>query len=396
MTQRPVRLLYFVPTMGLPSGVFSSQVLAPARVLERNGIECMVVGSYDKDEDVRNELFPVNDVAIMKLIKCAQYPGRISWASLLLVGRRAQKEAWQEIRKFEPNIVYTRGIFESPIGEKMSRSLSAVHVHDVRGLIAEESRFRHGRRRLGEGILRAYEIRQIRKATCVVCVSNKMAEWISSKVGRTDVRVIPCCVDTLQFGFCNESRKSIRTKLGWGLDSPVVVYSGGVSRWQRLEDVMHLLSKSAGLCPNMKMLFITSDPAKVTELALRNRLNTSSFFATQVPHSEVHKWLSVGDMGIILRHDLPFNNVASPIKIAEYLACGLGVICTEFIGDFSELIQANELGCVLKEIDDKAISTVVDFLRTALDKKTLRDRAIAFAKRHLDWSLHIDKYLSLC
>lgn len=51
-----------------------------------------------------------------------------------------------------------------------------------------------------------------------------------------------------------------------------------------------------------------------------------------------------GDVGLLLREDSLTNRVASPVKFAEYLRCGLPVVLTPYVGDFSELGATEGVG----------------------------------------------------
>ena len=42
------------------------------------------------------------------------------------------------------------------------------------------------------------------------------------------------------------------------------------------------------------------------------------------------------------------NQVASPVKIAEYLSCGLKIIISKNLGDYSEMIEKYNLGYIIK------------------------------------------------
>ena len=63
-----------------------------------------------------------------------------------------------------------------------------------------------------------------------------------------------------------------------------------------------------------------------------------------VSEQEIPNLLMCGDYGLLLREESVTNKVASPIKFAEYLACGLGIIITPNIGDYSSYVINNNCG----------------------------------------------------
>lgn len=68
-----------------------------------------------------------------------------------------------------------------------------------------------------------------------------------------------------------------------------------------------------------------------------------------VAHGLVKKYLSAANAGIIMRKDVTVNNVESPIKVGEYLACGLPVILTKGIGDYSASLPKAGVALLLSD-----------------------------------------------
>jgi glycosyltransferase involved in cell wall biosynthesis len=62
---------------------------------------------------------------------------------------------------------------------------------------------------------------------------------------------------------------------------------------------------------------------------------------------EVPAAMAAGDYGLLLREPTITNRVAAPVKFAEYLACGLPVICSDCIGDCAEFLKTHKAGFVV-------------------------------------------------
>ena len=67
--------------------------------------------------------------------------------------------------------------------------------------------------------------------------------------------------------------------------------------------------------------------------------------------NEVPKYLLAADYGLLIRENTVTNQVASPVKFAEYLACGLPVIISRNLGDYSEFVTKNNCGYLLNEFN---------------------------------------------
>jgi glycosyltransferase involved in cell wall biosynthesis len=94
-----------------------------------------------------------------------------------------------------------------------------------------------------------------------------------------------------------------------------------------------------------------------------------------------------------MRHDTIVNNVASPVKVGEYLACGLPVVLTRGIGDYSDTLPAAGIGMLLDE-DEDTVDQVIRFIAQYEFAKQ-KNAAICFAKSRLTMSANLDHYRSL-
>ena len=60
--------------------------------------------------------------------------------------------------------------------------------------------------------------------------------------------------------------------------------------------------------------------------------------------NDVPKYLLTADYGLLLREETITNQVASPVKFAEYIACGLKVIISDHLGDYSKFVETFDYG----------------------------------------------------
>lgn len=187
-----------------------------------------------------------------------------------------------------------------------------------------------------------------------IAVSNKLVEYWQSEFQYEDDKhvVIPC---TLSGNFVHnlpttEEILQQRKKLGYSVDDVIVIFSGSVAGWQsfRLIDdfLMQLLSNQE----DVKVLFLS-------------RIDLQQFQAfeqfpqriqkTWLPTTDVFATLAIGDYGLLLRESSITNQVAAPVKFAEYLAAGLKIIMTKQIGDYSEKVTSYDLGLLIniKKVD---------------------------------------------
>lgn len=161
--------------------------------------------------------------------------------------------------------------------------------------------------------------------------------------------IIPCTINK-QFVNLDLSEENIlqqRIKLGYGTEDILLVYSGSVAAWQSFELILNFATKTLHGNPKVKFLFLSDINTHVSELikAFPNRVSCFKVAVHQVPQI-----LMACDYGLLIREDSVTNQVASPVKFAEYLACGLKVIISPKLGDFSDFVLSEQLGVFYNSI----------------------------------------------
>ena len=84
----------------------------------------------------------------------------------------------------------------------------------------------------------------------------------------------------------------------------------------------------------------------------------------------------MGDVGLLLRDDLPVNRVASPTKFAEYCLCGLPVLTTPYVGDFSEYVRQFSLGYQVDLSNLQADKALLTFLQNVHERRARICRSV--------------------
>lgn len=101
--------------------------------------------------------------------------------------------------------------------------------------------------------------------------------------------------------------------------------------------------------------------------------------------SEVFDYLSVADYGILFREQTVTNKVASPEKFAEYLSAGLKVLISEKLGDFSEFVEKNNCGIIIKNKENINLARVENSIKQInreLSEKIFTKQKALYEKIH--------------
>ncbi|MHB0956085.1 MAG: glycosyltransferase [Pirellulaceae bacterium] len=393
MAERKSRVAFFTPECRVSRNhVFYSQVLGQANALQTAGFDCMVIGSESSEEEVQKALALPQIGALCRACVLPLYPDRPSSFSFYRVARNAADQAKRPLEEWRPEAIYVRALTSFRAAEKLARHVGARVVYDARGLVAEESILRYGMWNVLAHYHRYRELDACKKADKLLCVSKRFRAYLEQKTDRRDILVVPSCVNESQFIHKPIARQQIRQKLGWSSDSPVVVYCGGLSVWQRTDDVLRLIFNMKMLKPELKCVLLVSDPEKMSVQAAKAGLSGRDCECLRLAHEAIPDWLSAADAGVILRHDVLVNNVASPVKIAEYLACGLPVICSRGIGDLSEMVEQEKVGVVLQGHERHDARLALGIINQVRAEPGIRQRMRELVVGKLSWSAHVDTY----
>lgn len=192
-----------------------------------------------------------------------------------------------------------------------------------------------------------FEEESVKNCDFRIAVSNKLVEYWATEFNYngSDHVVIPCTLDTKYFddkeGIKIDNSIRVRDKLGFDDNDIVYVYSGSTAPWQSFDLIEKFISEIVLISNNAKFLFLSKSSKNIETLISKfpDRIKCVWLDQKLVPF-----YLSACDYGLLLRDKSVTNFVASPVKFAEYLFCGLKVIISESIGDLSDFVSEHDCG----------------------------------------------------
>jgi len=229
------------------------------------------------------------------------------------------------------DVFHCRGHLGAGFGIALKKrlNLQTPLISDIRGLFIEETLLRWSQIRfLLLMSLKRLERQVFRESDGFFFVSKNMVEHFNTKYRINKAfKIIPTVVDENVFFSSDTLRKEMRTQLGL-VDKTVFVYVGGTQSYQRLDEIVDAFIQHHGTNDQFFLLFVVHDPGYIHKLMQRYTPVPTNTKAIQAEHSDVPKYLNASDFGLLIRDDSTINQVASPTKFNEYLACGLKVIQT--------------------------------------------------------------------
>jgi glycosyltransferase involved in cell wall biosynthesis len=108
------------------------------------------------------------------------------------------------------------------------------------------------------------------------------------------------------------------------------------------------------------------------------------------------RYLSAADAGLSFVLPAPSKRASSPVKNGEYLACGLPVVTTDGIGDYSDLVGRRRVGVVVRSLDSSGYRAAAAELKDLLGDGGLARRCAEVARSEVGlYEVVIPRYLRL-
>ena len=275
-----------------------------------------------------------------------------------------------------------RGIFSANLALISKRKKCKI-IYDGRGAInAEQIEYGVYNNTGLENKIYNLEKRAVLETDYRISVSNKLLNYWYREFNykSKDHVVIPSSCSN------NYNNKVLdREDLNISENSILVVFSGSISKWHSYSKMISDFTKILNKNPRVNLLFLSK---LNSHIALIKNKFAERVFVFWVDPKDVFPYLNIADYGYVVREDSITNQVASPVKVAEYLSCGLKVLISKNLGDYSEIIEKNDLGYIIRNDNTINLEKV-----NAFDK----EKIISFYRSNL--ALYSDKisqrYLNL-
>jgi len=273
---------------------------------------------------------------------------------------------------------------------------------DIRGASPEEILFERGfdgPAQADREALRHYESSMTRlrnaldDAGAILTVSDTLAQWLApfNAAGKA-IEVVPCCVSACLYD--GEMRRAARQRLGVA-EKLVVAYVGTMTGYQNVTDgALRFVANALETNDTVHLLALTNEPAKLQAAALNVGIPIERATIRQVAQEEVASYLMAADAGLLLRQPSQMNRVSMPVKLGEYLSCGVPVIVSRMDGWVDELLGDGGAGIVIdwfgadSALRAASVRQVLSILRA--DGDHLRANALRLCGERFVWPRYTD------
>ena len=161
----------------------------------------------------------------------------------------------------------------------------------------------------------------IRRADLVISAGSRLGEH-RRRTTRRAVRVIPNGVDPAPFAAAHQKR----------VHPPTLVYVGHLAHYSGVDLAILALPLIAQRLPDVRLVVIgdgdTPYIAGLRELAEAQGVSERVELRGRLPYADVPAVLAECDIGLSTSRATPLRVFAFPLKIVEYMAAGLPLLCT--------------------------------------------------------------------
>jgi glycosyltransferase involved in cell wall biosynthesis len=383
MTKKGKKYIY-ISCLNPGGAVFQTQILDWLKLYKSQDVEFSLIQAFTAKEllqpgHLKNQLIILRKYSTIFAGAIYLLPSRSIFylVNALYIYCRILKYLF----KFNEIIIFSRAL----IGREMAllTHLSPVKItffFDARAATSEENKYiaikenNYTAKKIKAIYdIRDLEFRTLKSAKKIFTVSNVLRRYIQHEFKLSDKKFVyyPCLSDSKKFYFSTSLRLEVRNELNIKDQEKVFIYSGGIrNSWHLTAEMFSFFGRLLSYDENSVMLCLTKDTAEIDRITAAYPEMRSKLKTFYVPNEQVCNYLNAADFGILFREDTIMNNVASPTKFAEYMLCGLPVLISEGVGDYSEYTIEKNVGVLIKEdeLKDPGKFDFVNFLAKSFDR----------------------------
>lgn len=284
-----------------------------------------------------------------------------------------------QIKILDPEIIIARG---APAGGMASLASIFTKVK-----VCVESFEPHGDCMMQAGVWRRYGLKYLvskmlerltfkRAKWLAVVSSTYKRDLIEGRVTKATIAYVPCVAAGSSFRFDPEIRLRTRSKLGIE-ENFVAVYAGkfgGLYQDEEAFDFMRQIKEKEA--STHFLLLSTTDHSWIRKQMSKKDFSTLDYTLLEVDHDSVAQYISSADVGLGFHRPTSASHSLSPIKYAEYWACGIPVINYRGVGGEEREIEKLQLGASVGLEGGLELDYAIELAKRAKLSAALREEII--------------------
>ncbi len=257
----------------------------------------------------------------------------------------------EEIANNHYDFIYERYSLWSDAGARLSQITGLPLILEVNApLIEEASRYRY----LTDYTTAArIEAAQFQTARVISVVSEQLRAYVTSRnVAAEKVHVLPNGVDPILF---HPAVRGGRIHARYGLNGHLIVgFVGRPRPWHDLDTLLRAMVQLKAVDSRFHLLLVGQMPPELPARLKELGLSEQTTLTGPVPHEEIPEYIAAMDVAVST-HRAMVNFYFSPLKLFEYMACGVPVVAAD-VGQPSRVIQNGITGYLYPPGNDRVLA----------------------------------------
>ncbi len=292
----------------------------PPAAMTRETMKCLM-----KFEDMLAESTPL--------------PGQIR---RMLYNKEMSHQLLRHFTTHPPDFIYERASLFSTVGVMLAEALGKPLLLELNAPLADEQSAYRGASL--HALAKKTEQFVLTRSDAVLTVSKLLKDYVVSQGAKqTQVHVSPNGVNIEAF---QEKLPTKETKDTWGLGTgPVIGFVGGLRPWHGVMVLPDLLKALHQHHPGLRLLIVGEGPlrAKLEQAFDAYGLSGHVCFTGAISHQKIPALISCLDLALAPYEKLDHDFYFSPLKLFEYMACGVPVVAAE-CGQIGEIVSHGRTG----------------------------------------------------
>lgn len=236
-------------------------------------------------------------------------------------------------------------------------------------------------------ILSNLEYRTAKASTYITAPTIYTVELLKKWQVKGHISRVPISIDPEKFKYSEAEKNHIRTTYNIPSDKYVILYLGKFEGiYYNEAEVASYLKRLIDFDSNIFIFTISPNETQgIVDAYQAAGLAPSDFLVlNKIPYAEIQSYISACDMGLVAIPPLDSQKYRTPVKIGNYLSCGIPFIVTKGVADDDIMAQEENVGVVFDSLSDADFDAPLPKLKELMyeNKESLRARCRAAAIKH--------------
>lgn len=295
-----------------------------------------------------------------------------------------------------PSLIIERHDMFAGAGRRLAKAAGCPFVLLVDApVVWEEAQWGVKRGWWGMLIEQQSEIKSLKRADKVVCISPQVkTQLMHMGVAETKILVVSNRVDPQLFHFSN-NRQALRTKFGLPAHEQVIIWTGSFRRFHNVPLLIEAFYLAQQQKPTLRLVLVGDGAFRkeAEEQVQENKLSKRVIFTGKISVGEVAEWINAADLGIVGASDKEKFHY-SPLKLREYMACGLPVLAPD-AGALPSTFKASKAIRFYETLSPKALAKeMLTLFQQPQQLAIMRDNALYESLKEAGWEVELQRLMT--